>query len=154
VIQTFPPYREHPAFRMRVRVGRPKRRLHHVHPGGAQRPVEVVDEESIAIMQYKPGRDPKIVTLHERVTGHLAHPASVRTEGRLGQDDSARLQVQDEQDINRSQPTERPYLLGEEIRAEHHVGVAREEFTPGQSPTLRRWRQIVAAQDVGDAALR
>jgi hypothetical protein len=59
--------------------------------------------------------------------------------------------VQHDQDKCPAQATERPDLFCEEVRTEHDVGVSGLELSPGQPGALGRWRQAIAAQDVGHA---
>jgi len=72
--------------------------------------------------------DGRILARHQQVARHLAHPSAMWAERRSRQQDAARAQVQHEQHMRRPQPAEGPHLLGEQIGAEHHLGVAREEL--------------------------
>jgi len=112
VVQTLLCHAAHPPFRVRVGIGGAKGRLHHLRLGRGQDRVEVPGQQLVPIMQYEPRGDCYVLAGHQQVARHLSHPAAMRAEGSFRQQDTARAQVQHEQDIGRPEPTVFPTHVG------------------------------------------
>ena len=93
--------------------------------------------------------------LHRRVARHLLHPVRVRMAPDAAQRYAAAAYVNEEQDVVRHQPAPGQHLHGEEVGTGQHVDVRLDELLPGRRATpLRRWSEVVPAQDVAHGLVR
>ena len=108
-------HRAYPALRIGVEIRRPRREGHPFHPGhvydllkgGAVCPVPVMDE-------VLPGRQATPL-LHRLVARDLHHPCLIGMRRHAGNMDLAAPQMEEKEDVVRSQPTQGPDLGREEV---------------------------------------
>jgi hypothetical protein len=128
--ETFLLDRSHPAFRVGVQIGRPRRQWHTCHPGcvddlvkgRAVFPVPVMD-------QVLPGRQ-EASFLHRDMAGALHHPLGIGMGCHARDMDSPAAQMHETQDVMRHEPTQRPDLSGEEVCRDHRIQMRADTLLP------------------------
>jgi len=141
----------HPAFGERVRV----RGAHGGEDGfGAHRGEDVVEagsELGIPVADEEPHPPVGLLELGTEVACHLGHPGAVRVGGHTEEMHDAAFHFDDEQHVV---VAEQHGVNGEEVGRHDALGLGAEELGPAGSDSTWCWGKPMAAQDVGDAALR
>ena len=120
-----------PAFREGVEVGGLGRELQGFNANGAEDGRKSLGEFGVAVVEQEAGIGHGPVRGGE-VAGDLFEPCVFGIGGEAAEDDSARLQLQEEQDIERGQAGGGPDFSGEKVGGPEHVLVPAKERGPSR----------------------
>src|SRR5208337_5095290 len=130
LIEAFFLDRTHPAFGKGVEVGGLWRQLESLNAGGVEDRIEVVGEYGIAVVEQEAGVGHGPVVGGD-VAGDLFQPGLVGEWSDAGEDDSAGLEMEEEQDVEGGQAGGGPDFCGEEVGGPEHGRVSANELGPG-----------------------